>query len=195
MHETLDPKLEHRLISEAKRRQQEAFRALYRHYFPRVYAYVAYRVQRAEDAEDLTADIFTKIVESLAQFEYRGEGSFAAWVFRIAQNRVSQFYRQTETSIPLDELPEFHQQGQSPDEIVIRKERFAWLSMLIDTLTPRRREIITLRFFGGLRNQEIAIILGLDERTVAAHLSRALTDLQDRARMRLQEDKTRYETP
>jgi DNA-directed RNA polymerase specialized sigma24 family protein len=41
----------------------------------------------------------------------------------------------------------------------------------------RRREIVALRYFGGLRNQEIAAVLGLGERTVAAHLSRALRDL------------------
>jgi len=45
-------------------------------------------------------------------------------------------------------------------------------------LTPRRQEIVALRFFGGLRNREIAAVLDLDERTVAAHLARGLADLQ-----------------
>ncbi len=48
----------------------------------------------------------------------------------------------------------------------------------LETLTPRRREIILLRFSSGLRNQEIASVLNLDERTVASHLCRALEDLQ-----------------
>jgi RNA polymerase sigma-70 factor, ECF subfamily len=45
-------------------------------------------------------------------------------------------------------------------------------------LPPRRRDILLLKFFGGLRNQEIARMLNLDERTVASHLSRALDDLR-----------------
>jgi DNA-directed RNA polymerase specialized sigma24 family protein len=45
-------------------------------------------------------------------------------------------------------------------------------------LSPRRQEVVTLRFYGGLRNREIARVLGLDERTVAAHLCRAIQDLE-----------------
>ncbi|HET7078316.1 MAG TPA: sigma-70 region 4 domain-containing protein, partial [Chloroflexia bacterium] len=57
---------------------------------------------------------------------------------------------------------------------------FADLHRLIATLSPRRREVITLKFFGGLQNREIAAVLGLDERTVASHLCRALEDLYAR---------------
>jgi RNA polymerase sigma-70 factor (ECF subfamily) len=168
---------ERKLVEQA-RDNPDAFRELYRHYFPRVYAYVAYRVGRVWDAEDLTANIFVKVVESLERFEWRGEGSFAAWIFRIAYSEVSQFYRQRREHLSLDELPDIQSSALSPDQMVLRKEQFARLRARIGTLSPRRQEIITLRFFGGLRNQEIAAVLGLDERTVASHLSRALEDLQ-----------------
>jgi DNA-directed RNA polymerase specialized sigma24 family protein len=56
-------------------------------------------------------------------------------------------------------------------------EQFLNLRCLIGTLSPRRQEIITLKFFGGLRNREIALMLALDERTVASHLCRGLEDL------------------
>ena len=49
---------------------------------------------------------------------------------------------------------------------------------LIETLSPRRKETILLKYFAGLRNQEIAHLLSLDERTVASHISRGLADLQ-----------------
>jgi RNA polymerase sigma factor (sigma-70 family) len=174
----LDAEHERRLIEQA-RHEPEAFRELYRYYFARVYAYVAYRVGRAGDAEDLTAEIFLKIVESLSQFEYRGEGAFAAWVFRIAHNAISQFYRQQHSeTVSLDDLPDIQSDDLAPDEIFLRKERFQRLRAHIAILSPRRQEIITLRFFGGLRNQEIAAVLKLDERTVAAHLCRAIEDLQ-----------------
>lgn len=165
------------------RANPEAFRELYRHYFPRVYAYIAYRVGRVPDAEDLTADTFVRVVEALHSFEYRGAGSFAAWVFRIAYHQVAAFYRQqrrAQTFIPLDDLPDLHSNAPTPDALLLEKERFARLRNHIVTLSPRRQEIVTLRFFGGLRNNEIAAVLGLDERTVAAHVSRALEDLQAR---------------
>jgi RNA polymerase sigma factor (sigma-70 family) len=174
----LNPEDERALIDRAKQ-QPEAFRELYRRYFPRIYAYVAARVGRVPDAEDMVSTIFVKVVEALDRFEYRGEGAFAAWLFRIAHNEVSQFYRQQHSApLALDDLPDIG--GDIPDQAVIRQEQFARLHSLVGTLSPRRQEIVMLRFFGELRNQEIAVVLGLDERTVASHLCRALEDLQQK---------------
>ncbi|MCA0459029.1 MAG: sigma-70 family RNA polymerase sigma factor [Chloroflexi bacterium] len=169
---------EQQMVIEA-RRDPAAFRALYQRYLPRVYAYVAYRVGREADAEDLTADIFIKVVEGLAGFEDRGEGAFAAWVFRIAHNHVSQFYRQQgQLAVSFDELPDIASESPTPETLYQRQEQFNRLRQRIANLSPRRQEIVTLRFFGELRNNEIAEVLGLDERTVAAHLCRAIEDLQ-----------------
>jgi RNA polymerase sigma factor (sigma-70 family) len=177
--QSLSPEEEYRSIMQV-RQQPEAIRPLYRHYFPRIFAYVMVRVGSRQDAEDLTADIFMKVVEAIHQFEYRGEGSFAAWIFQIAHNTVRQFYRvdeRWETTL-IDALPELHSTDPLPEEVFSRKERLQWLQAALESLTPRRREIVLLRFAGGLRNQEIAHTLDLDERTVASHLCRALEDLQ-----------------
>lgn len=164
---------------QAARRDPAAFRALYQRYLPRVYAYVAYRVGRRTDAEDLTADIFMKVLERLPQFEDRGEGAFAAWLFRIAHNQLAQFYRQrAPIEVSLDELPDLRSDSLTPEALIQQQERFTRLYQRIRVLSPRRQEIITLRFFGELRNSEIAEVLGIDERTVASHLCRAIEDLQ-----------------
>jgi RNA polymerase sigma-70 factor (ECF subfamily) len=176
LHTSLDADQERQLL-QAALHNPDAFRALYRHYFPRLYAYVAYRVGHAGEAEDLTADIFVKVVERLGTFEYRGVGSFAAWLFRIAHNHVSQFYRDRAEYLSLDDVPDIAADDLAPDQAIARKERFIHLRTQLTALSPRRREIITLKFFGGLRNQEIAAILGLDERTVASHLCRGIDDL------------------
>lgn len=170
---------ERQFIQQAQR-NPAAFRALYHRYVARVYAYVAYRVGRTADAEDLTADVFLRVVEGLPHFEDRGEGSFAAWLFRIAHNAVSQFYRQQPVTgdMSLDDLPDIQSDGLTPEAAYQRQEQFQRLRQRIANLSPRRQEIVTLRFFGELRNNEIAQVLGLDERTVAAHLCRAIEDLQ-----------------
>jgi RNA polymerase sigma-70 factor (ECF subfamily) len=175
----LNPQHERQLIQEAHT-NPDAFRELYRHYFPRIYAYVAYRVGRAAEAEDLVADIFVKVVESLDTFEYRGAGSFAAWIFRIAHNHVGQFYRGRADLLSIDEVSDITSDDLSPDQTIIRKEQFIYLHSLLQTLSPRRQEIIRLKFFAELRNQEIAAVLGLDERTVASHLCRGIEDLAQR---------------
>jgi RNA polymerase sigma-70 factor (ECF subfamily) len=173
-----------RVLLEQARREPLAFRELYRAYFPRVYAYVSYRVACVEDVEDLTAQTFLKAIEELGRFSYRGEGSFAAWLFRIAHNSVSDFYRRGgkahDGPAPLEAAYELPDQQPSPDDHVIRQQSFAHLRRLVGDLPLRQQEVITLRFFAGLRNKQIAGILGLDERSVAAHLCRGLRELQRR---------------
>jgi RNA polymerase sigma factor (sigma-70 family) len=177
-----------RLLVERASRQPEAFRELYRHYLPRVYAYVAYRVGKEQVAEDLTSETFLSVVEHLHDFEHRHEGAFAAWIFRIAQNKVNQFFRRNhrhQNAVPLDALPEIASLELLPADVLSRKERFVMLSGLIEQLSPRRQEVVRLKYFAGLRNIEIAALLDLDERTIASHLSRALADLQNHYRAML----------
>lgn len=160
----------------------DAFQTLYRAYFPRVYGYVAARVAQRQDAEDLVADIFMIVVEKLGSFEWRGAGSFAAWVFRIAHLRVMGHLRRYRTrreiaTDPADML-HVHSPDPTPADALLRKQQAEALRQQVRLLPRRRQEVVTLRFFGGLRNHEIADVLGINERTVASHLCRALDDLE-----------------
>ncbi|MFL5732918.1 MAG: RNA polymerase sigma factor [Chloroflexia bacterium] len=191
-----------RPLVEAAQQDPRAFEQLYDRYLPRLYAYVAYRVGRAQDCEDLVANTFLKAVEALDRFEWRRSGSFAAWLFRIALNEVTDYHRRNRMAarhLPLDELPDLRAGDLAhsdlfpqPEDALLRKETFAHLRALLATLPPRRQDIITLRFFGGLRNSEIALALGLDERTVASHLCRGLKDLH---RLYLQDTVPNMENP
>jgi RNA polymerase sigma factor (sigma-70 family) len=60
----------------------------------------------------------------------------------------------------------------------MQSEQAFHIRQMIALLPIKRQEVVILKFFGGLRNKEIAAVLDLDERTVASHLSRALTDLK-----------------
>jgi RNA polymerase sigma-70 factor (ECF subfamily) len=166
------------------RADPRAFAPLYDHYFPRVHAYVCYRVYDPQDAEDIIADVFLKAIRHLRRFKVRNRHSFAAWLFRIARNRVADYGRQRQRAgIVLeigDRLAGLADQAPLPEDALAQREAFEQTRALIATLSPRRQEVITLRFYGGLRNYEIARVLGLDERTVAAHLCRAMRDLERR---------------
>ncbi len=156
---------------------------LYDRYFPKVYAYVSYRVGRVQDVEDIVGDVFTRAAQGIAQFEWRHEASFEAWLFRIAHNLVSDFHRHRsrwQDPLPLEEAPDMASDALLPDEVMLQKEKFAYLRGLILTLPPRQQEVIGLRFFGGLTNRAIAQVLGINERTVATHLCRGLEELHRR---------------
>lgn len=161
-----------------------AFTRLYSHYFPRLYAYARYRVASEQEAEEVVAETFLKVVEALDRFQWRHAQSFAAWLFRIAHHLLIDRARQARRvqSAPLADLPHLVSRELLPDEAAVRAEEFAHLHRLLGTLSPRRQEIITLRFFAGLRNHEIAHVLAIDERTVAAHLCRGLDELHQKYR-------------
>ncbi len=180
----MTPKQEREYIRQAQADPQ-AFVHLYDYYFPRVHAYIRYRVHSPQDAEDVIADVFFKAIRELGRFKWRHRGSFAAWLFRIAHNLTVDYYRQRErAAISLDlndGVTELPGHALLPDQVLAQRETFRQIRALITTLSPRRQQVITLKFFGGLRNYEIANILGVDERTIAAHLSRGLQDLRRHA--------------
>jgi RNA polymerase sigma-70 factor (ECF subfamily) len=177
----MTPEQEREYIHQA-RTDPHAFAPIYDHYFPRVHAYVCYRVHEPQDAQDIVADVFFRAIRNLKRFKWRNNHSFAAWLFRIAHNLVVDHYRKHKYAalslVSEDGLAEPASEAPLPEEALAQQEAFQQIRALIATLSPRRQEIVTLRFYGGLRNYEIARVLGLDERTVAAHLCRALQDLE-----------------
>lgn len=153
-----------------------AFNRLYALYLGRVYGYVAARIGNRQDAEDVVSEVFLKVVRNLDQFRRQHGLSFAAWIFTIARHAVSDFYRRRPSvqTLALDAAPLI---ADSPDLVVMERENARDLRKLVSALPERQREIVMLRFYSGLRNQEIAVVLGVGEKTVSANLSRALKDL------------------
>src|SRR5690606_16882154 len=159
----------------------ERFQELYRAFFPKVYAYVAYRIGRTQDAEDVVSDVFTRVVQHIGEFRGQSESAFAAWIFRIARNAIADFFRRNGSVLEVwDELEEFHDDATPPEGLIVQSEDARLIRQLIGTLSPRRQQVILLKFFAGLRNREIAAVLDLDERSVASHLCRGLESLHQR---------------
>lgn len=87
----------------------EEFSRFYDEMFPRLFAYIAYRVGRRQDAEDLVSQTFLKVVEKIETFEYHHPGSLEAWIFTIAQNLIKNHYRKngrSQSVVSLDEIPD-----------------------------------------------------------------------------------------
>jgi RNA polymerase sigma-70 factor (ECF subfamily) len=160
-----------------------AFQELYENYFSRIYGYVASRINNQQDAEDVVSEVFLRVIRNLAALRNQHPTSFAAWLFAVARNVITDHYRRkehTESVIPFDSPSPLIAQAPHPDTDLIGSEEAAQLRDLIATLPERKREIVTLKYYGGLRNQEIAVMLQIGEKTVAAYLSRALDELHEK---------------
>lgn len=161
----------------------DAFHQLYERYFRRVYGYVASRVNSSQDAEDVVSDVFLRVIKNISQLRQRQHTSFASWLFVIARSAIADHYRKhghSEAHLSLDDAEPPAPTDNQPDHIISQNDEAKILYRLILRLPERQREIVTLRYYGGLRNQEIAVVLGIGEKTVSAYISRALKDLQEK---------------
>ena len=85
----------------AAQRDPAAFAGLYRRYVTPIYRYLYSRVGNAQDAEDLTSQVFMEALRGLARYQHRG--AFAAWLFTIARRRASNHYRRQPVVFEWDE--------------------------------------------------------------------------------------------
>lgn len=165
---------------------------LYEELFPRMFSYVSYRIGNETQTEDLVSLIFLRVAENFSKFTWHHKQSFNAWAFKIAQNTISDFHRKHATEqlpIEIDSLPEIASQEAPIEQQLLMKEHFKLLQELITYLTPRAQEVITLRFFGGLSNWEVASVLNIDQRSVSSYLSRGLRALEEKYVQRTGEQK------
>jgi RNA polymerase sigma-70 factor (ECF subfamily) len=163
-----------RLVA-AARADRQAFVALYERYFERVLAYVRLRVRDSAACEDVTSHVFTTALDKLGSF--RGEGSFAGWLFQIARNAVADAHRQP----LLEHLPEEVPSGGSElEQRLIEQERADLLRQLVRSLEPEQQHLLALRYGAGLSFAEIGAIVGASEGTVRVRLHRLLHELRER---------------
>jgi RNA polymerase sigma-70 factor, ECF subfamily len=119
-----------------------------------------------ESARDAVQEAFAR---ALAQREsYRDEGPLAAWVWKIAW-RVALENRRRPHSLPLEE---------SVDPTLLEPERDPELAAALRRLSPRRRLIVFLRYFGDFSYSEIAAACDVNEGTIAASLAQAHAELR-----------------
>jgi RNA polymerase sigma-70 factor, ECF subfamily len=154
----------------------ETFTALYERTFPRVYAYVASLLGDRSAAEDVTAQAFERAYRKRSSYRSR-RGSREAWLFGIARNAALDELRRRKRRANLETDPEDSSAPSLEDhaELALRREL---VRAAMTTLDGRERDLIALKFSGGLSNAEIAGLLGMSETNAGTRLHRALTKLR-----------------
>jgi len=158
-----------------------AFGMLYDRYLDRMYAYLRARTSSAEDAADLTQQVFLRAFDALDQYHPQ-RASFATWLFRIARNTATDAYRRQKSAVAWDFLPAALQPiaGDDPEASALRQETRDRLRLVLGTCDARTREVLALRYGADLSVAEIAAIVGKSEAAVKKQLTRALRALKER---------------
>jgi RNA polymerase sigma-70 factor (ECF subfamily) len=162
------------LVARARANPRE-FLGLYDRYFDRVLGYARLRVADPATCEDVTSRVFTTALEQLGRF--RGEGTFAGWVFQIARNTVRDVRRRRPT-VPLAE--ERPASGLTPEEHVLERERAQELRAQIRLLRPEHQHLLALRYGADLGYDEIGTLVGAAPATVRVRMHRILEELRRR---------------
>ena len=157
-------------------RDHATFVQLYRSHYDAVFRYCVHRLFERQAAEDVTSDVFLKVVENIHSF--RGnERQFRNWLYRIATNAVNNYLRKTARRNRLLKVAREQADSRVAD-CGESAEKLTLLREAVFSLKPRYQTVITLRFFENLKLTEIAEVLGSSPGTVRSQLARALAKLR-----------------
>lgn len=154
----------------------EALGRLYDALVVPIHRYVAMRVRRREDAEDITQVVFERIVAALPRYQHNGK-PFQAWAFRIARNAIIDHTRRLRPTEPLASIAEPADE-QMLEAISLRGEEVRELRAAIGRLTPDQQEAIALRYGAGLSAEEAARVMGRQAGTIRGLTFRAIATLR-----------------
>lgn len=154
-----------------------SFDALYRDCARDLYAYVRTLVGDDASAEDVTALAFERAFRRRDSFDAR-RGSRRGWLFGIARNAALDELRRRRRSAPLvGDLPD--ERAAAPEEEADLAVRRTTVRAALAALPARDRELVALKFHGGLSNAEIATLLGTSETNAGTRVHRAVTKLRE----------------
>jgi RNA polymerase sigma-70 factor (ECF subfamily) len=152
---------------------------LYERYFDRIYRYVYLKLGDATEAEDITEQVFLKMIEAIGAFQWQG-ASFASWLYRIAHNQIVDLSRQRtrrpQTSLePISEtLPSERDDPHAHAEL---REFTRHLREAMHNLTDLQAQVIMLKFGAGMTNAEVAEVMERTEGAIKALQFSALQNL------------------
>ena len=174
---TIDDAAIERLVAEAQRGDPWAFGMIFDHYHEAVYRFIASRVHRPSDAEDLTQLVFVKALEALPRYEARGI-PFGGWLFRLARNAIIDQVRTRRDHLSLVAAVTRETDEAGPEQRAALSEDLDRLAEALKELTDDQREVIELRFFAGLSVMEAAAAMGRQEGTIRGLQFRAIAALR-----------------
>jgi RNA polymerase sigma-70 factor, ECF subfamily len=156
------------LVRRAQKLDNEAFAQLYEAYFDKIYRYISFKVRNETEAEDLTQQVFIKVLNSISSYKNTGV-PFSSWIYRIAHNLVVDFMRQQnkKSTTDIDGL-QLVSPSDDPQQMVEKQFDVEDLKKAMQSLTAFQQEVLALRFTSELSITECAGIMGKSEGAIKA---------------------------
>lgn len=167
---------EKEIISSCQAGELDQFSYIYDKYVKKIYTYVFYKVKNQGATEDIVSDIFLQSLKAIKKFDIE-RGYFSAWLYKISQNKINDYYRKRKENYSLEEV-----WGLKADEDQTKdyqnQEEKELLYQAIKKLKQSQQEIIILRVVQGLSYKEIALIIKKSEAAVKMNFKRSIEKLK-----------------
>lgn len=170
-------KTEQRLIQRAQTGDRQAFADLYERYQPAIYNYMYYRIDDPDCAEELTCEVFVRMVQNIQRYQNQGQPCLA-WLYTIARNLRIDYYRQNGKAQMVDLEDRLPDQEKSLTETVEIHLKAECLKKVLPYLTEDQQFVVLAKFIEGRNNAEIALLMGKPESAIKSLQHRALATLR-----------------
>jgi len=160
------------LIGEARNGSTDAFRGIFNQFSDRLYGYALSRTASKQDALDVVQDTFVDLWDGLKKFKYRSDAEVSGFIFKILKRKIARNHRLRRGDISLDDIAD---EGY---EIEIEDYRFVISG--VDSLAPKYKEVVRLRYWSGLTFGEIASVLNINEGAAKVRHQRAIEKLKEK---------------
>lgn len=160
--------------------EKEEVAEIFELYYKRLYNYTYYRVNSHEVAEDITIQVFEKVMLKFHTYVNK-KSKFEIWIFTIARNTINDYFRKQKRHkiISIDSIIDLVSRDKGPEDFIITEERNNKLVNALNILDAKERNIIAYKFGAGLKNVEIAKILKIGESNVGVKLHRIMRKLKN----------------
>ncbi len=172
------------LVSIYRSGDDRAFKVLLSRYKTKVYTTVLYIVKDRDIANDITQDVFFKVIDTIRDGRYNENGKFQQWVVRVAHNLAIDHYRKNKKHQMVRDDDDFSIFNTLPlgvegiERTIMQKETKALLKEHIQKLPIEQKQVLLMRHFAGMSFQEIASFTGVSINTSLGRMRYALINLR-----------------
>lgn len=167
------------LITRAQQGDAKVISALYERYHQSIFRYLYYRVGNRQTAEDLTSEVFLRMLRFLPNYHTQG-ASFQAWLFQIARNLAIDNYRHLTVRNPVELEEGLIATDEDPVAVTENNLTGQSLNKALSQLNDEQRDVIVMRFVAGMPIAEVAQTLHKSESSIKGLQRRALIALRDK---------------
>jgi RNA polymerase sigma-70 factor (ECF subfamily) len=160
---------------------EDTFNQFFEEYYDKIYNYIFFTLKNPRHVEDLTCEVLEKVVRNLSTYQDT-KASINTWIFAITKNHLMDYYRTKQGKEAIPDQEEFSRLPDSitkgPVESLLEMERQEQVRELIHLLPEQEREMVVLKFWGGLKNVEIASRMRCTPNQVNVSVYRSLKKLK-----------------